>query len=104
MPSRYISREDGAVHAFTAEMASDDAFRYMLDPRSESRFITSRTRSTVVFNLNVSKEFRNILTASFYVNNLFNSRPLDPSEITKGTFTELNNPMYFGFELKIKLK
>jgi len=104
MPSRYISREDGAVHPFTAEMASDDAFRYMLDPRSESRFITSRTRSTVVFNLNVSKEFRNILTASFYVNNLFNSRPLDPSEITKGTFTELNNPMYFGFELKIKLK
>ena len=38
-----------------------------------------------------------------YVNNLFNSRPLDPSEISKGSYTELNNPMYFGFEIKLKI-
>lgn len=102
-PSRYISNADGKVYPFTAEMADDPAFSYMLDPLSESRFITERHRTTLVFNLNVSKEIRNFLTASFYVNNVFNSRPLDPSEVTKGNFTELNNPMYFGFELKIKL-
>ncbi len=84
-------------------MASDPAFSYMIDPLSDSRFITERHKTTLVFNLNVSKEIRNFLTASFYVNNLFNSRPLDPSEITKGAFTELNYPMYFGFELKLKL-
>jgi len=75
----------------------------MLDQRSDSRFIVSRTIPTVVFNFNLSKEVKNFLTASFYVNNFFNSRPLDPSEVTKGSFTELNNPMYFGFELKFKL-
>ena len=56
-----------------------------------------------MFNLNVTKEIRKFMTASFYVNNLFNSRPLDPSEISKGSFTELNNPMYFGFEIKLKI-
>ena len=102
-PRQYISNDDGQVHPFTEAMASDPAFSYMIDPLSDSRFITERHKTTLVFNLNVSKEIRNFLTASFYVNNLFNSRPLDPSEITKGAFTELNYPMYFGFELKLKL-
>ena len=102
-PSKYISREDGQVYDFTDEMASMPEWSYMLDQRSDSRFIVSRTIPTVVFNFNLSKEVKNFLTASFYVNNFFNSRPLDPSEVTKGSFTELNNPMYFGFELKFKL-
>ncbi len=102
-PQLYISNDDGKVYTFTDEMAADTAYAYMTGQRSESRFIVSKTKSTVVFNLNVSKEIGDFLTASFYVNNLFNSRPLDPSEITKGAYTELNNPMYFGFELKLKL-
>ena len=102
-PQRYISNDDGQVYDFTAEMAADPAYRYMVGQLSDTRFIRSHTIPTVVFNLNVSKEIRNFLTASFYVNNLFNSRPLDPSEITNGSFTELNSPMYFGFEVKIKI-
>ena len=91
------------MHNFTPEMAQDPAYRYMIGQLSDSRFIVSHTIPTVVFNLNVTKEIRKFMTASFYVNNLFNSRPLDPSEITKGSFTELNNPMYFGFEIKLKI-
>lgn len=102
-PQRYISNDDGKVYDFTEEMAADPAYRYMVGQLSPTRFIRSHTIPTVVFNLNVSKEIRNFLTASFYVNNLFNSRPLDPSEITKGAYTELNNPMYFGFEVKLKI-
>ena len=102
-PQRYISNDDGKVYDFTAEMAADPAYRYMTGQLSQTRFIRSHTIPTVVFNLNVSKEIRNFLTASFYVNNLFNSRPLDPSEVTKGAYTELNNPMYFGFEIKLKI-
>ena len=102
-PQRYISNDDGKVYDFTAEMAADSAYKYMVGQLSQSRFTTSYTIPTVVFNLNVSKEIRNFLTASFYVNNLFNSRPLDPSEVSKGSYTELNNPMYFGFEVKIKI-
>ena len=84
-------------------MASNPAFSYMIDPLSNSRFITERHKSSIVFNINVSKEIKNFLTASFYVNNLFNYRPLDQSEVSKGSYTELNNPIYFGFELKMKL-
>ena len=102
-PRRYISNDDGQVYEFTAAMAADPEYRYMVGQLSESRFIRSHTIPTLVFNLNVSKEIRDFLTASFYVNNLFNSRPLDPSEINKGSYTELNNPMYFGFEIKLKI-
>ena len=94
---------DGTMKEFTSEMASDPAYKYMYDIPSASRLVVSKTIPTVVFNLNLSKEVGSWLTASFYVNNIFNSRPLDPSEITPGAFTELNNPMYFGFELKIKI-
>ena len=102
-PQRYISNDDGKVYDFTAEMAEDPSYRYMAGQLSDTRFIRSSTIPTVVFNLNVSKEIRNFLTASFYVNNLFNSRPLDPSEVTKGAYTELNSPIYFGFEIKMKI-
>ena len=102
-PQRYISNDDGKVYDFTAEMAADPSYKYMVGQLSETRFTKSHTIPTVVFNLNVSKEIRNFLTASFYVNNLFNSRPLDPSELTKGSYSELNSPMYFGFEVKLKI-
>lgn len=102
-PQRYISNDDGKVYDFTAEMAADPEYRYMVGQLSPSRFTVSHTIPTLLFNLNVSKEIRNFLTAAFYVNNLFNSRPLDPSEITTGSYTELGTPIYFGFELKIKI-
>ena len=84
-------------------MAADPDYKYMVGQLSDSRFIVSHTIPTLMFNLNVSKEIRNFMTAAFYVNNLFNSRPLDPSEVTKGSYTELGTPMYFGFELKLKI-
>lgn len=102
-PQLYIDNADGQVKEFTSAMAADSEYSYMIGTRSASRFIVSRTKSFVAFNLNISKEIKDFMTASFYVNNLFNTRPLDPSEISKGAFTELGNPMYFGFELKIKL-
>ena len=104
IPSRYISVEDGKVYPFTAAMAEDPDFRYMLDQRSPTRFAVETHKAFVLFNLNVSKGIRDFITASFYVNNLFNFRPLDPSEVTMGAFTELGIPMYFGFEMKFKFK
>ena len=104
IPQQYISITDGKVYPFTAEMAESAEYRYMLDQRSPTREVPERHHTFLLFNLNVSKEIRNFMTASFYVNNLFNFRPLDPSEVTKGAFTELGTPMYFGFEIKFKLK
>ena len=104
IPQQYISITDGKVYPFTAEIAESAEYRYMLDQRSPTREVPERHHTFLLFNLNVSKEIRNFMTASFYVNNLFNFRPLDPSEVTKGAFTELGTPMYFGFEIKFKLK
>ena len=104
IPQQYISITDGQVHPFTAQMAESADYRYMLDQRAPTRFMAERHHAFVLFNMNVSKEIRDFLTASFYVNNIFNFRPLDASELTKGAFTELGSPMYFGFELKLKIK
>lgn len=103
IPQQYISRADGLIYAFSSEMAEDNQYSYMFDKVTGGRYIVSSTIPTVVFNLNVSKEINKAITASFYVNNVFNSRPLDPSEVSAGSYTELNKPMYFGFELKIKI-
>ena len=103
IPQYYVSAVDGRVGEFTSEMAQDPAYKYMCAPLSPNRFTVSKTIPTLVFNLNLSKEVGQRLTASFYVNNLFNSGPLDPSEVSIGTYSELNNPMYFGFELKVKI-
>ena len=103
IPESYISNEDGKMKPFTKEMANNPDFKYMINQKSPSRFISEKYKTTLVFNMNISKEIKDFMTASFYVNNIFNSRPLDPSEVTPGAFTELNNPIYFGFELKFKL-
>ena len=104
IPQQYISIDDGQVYPFTEEMAQSPEFRYMLDQRAATRFLVERHRTFVLFNLNLSKEIKDFMTATFYVNNVFNSRPLDPSEVTRGAYTELGTPMYFGFEIKLKIK
>jgi hypothetical protein len=77
----------------------------MFDARSENRFIVEQYFPTITFNLNISKEIGNRLTASFFVNNMFNSRPLYESKKSPGSFTELlsDNKLFFGFDLKVNI-
>jgi outer membrane receptor protein involved in Fe transport len=100
---KYISRKDGKVYDFDPSMKSDPEFSYMFTPRNDNRFIAERYFPTMLFNLNVSKEIGDIFTASFYVNNLFNSRPLYKSKQT-GERSELGIPIFFGFEFKVSIK
>ena len=65
--------------------------------------MVEKTSAYFLFNLNLSKEISDVMTASFYVNNLLNSRPSDRYE-KSGAFHELGIPMFFGFELKINIK
>jgi hypothetical protein len=55
-------------------------------------------------NFHLTKEIGENLKASFYANNLVNNRPLYESERTPGSYTRLNIPMYFGFELALQIK
>lgn len=99
---KYISHKDGKVHDFDPALKDDPEFSYMLGGITPN-YIAEHTPSFATFNLNLSKEVNNWLTASFYVNNLLNTRPLYRYNET-GTITELATPIYFGFELKAKIR
>jgi hypothetical protein len=102
---KYLSYKDGKVYNFDPSKKDDPEFAYMFDARSETRFIVEQYFPTVTFNLNISKEIGDRLTASFFVNNMFNSRPLYESKRTPGSFTELlsGNKLFFGFDLKVNI-
>lgn len=100
----YISRADGLVHAFDPSMKTDPEFSYLFSSKSSTRYIAESYFPTVIMNFNLTKEIGETLKASFYANNMFNVRPLYESKRSPGSFTRLNIPMYFGFELALKIK
>ena len=102
MLESYISYKDGNVYDFTPAMKEDPEFSYMLPTLSDKRFIAETYKPTVLFNMMLSKEVGDFLTASFFVNNIFNNRPLYESKKNAGSYTELLDPTFFGFDVKIK--
>lgn len=100
----YISREDGSVKPFDDSMKDDPEFAYLFETRSPTRFIAESYFPVLLINFHLTKEIGENLKASFYANNMFNSRPLYESKRTPGSFTRLNIPIYFGFELALQLK
>ena len=82
-------------HGTTVNAVFSDGQQYQLD--------NVTNEPTVLFNLNVTKEIGNLLTASFYVNNMFNHRPLYKRKRSDG-YTELGIPMFFGFEFKVNIR
>ena len=104
MFSQYISYKDGKVYDFDPALKDDPEFRYMFESKSPQRLLPEKTPPFVIFNLNISKEIGNFLTASFFVNNVFNSRPLNESDKIKGNYNELGIPMFFGLDINIKIK
>lgn len=104
MFEKYISYLDGKVYDFNPAKKDDPEFAYLFDVKNDNRFTVETYFPTAIFNIMISKEIGNFLTASFYVNNLLNSRPLYESKAYPGSFTELGIPTFFGFDLKINIK
>ena len=104
MFEKYISREDGKVYDFNPAMKEDPEFRYLFSEKNDNRFIGESWFPTVIFNLTLTKEITSIVRASFNVSNMFNQRPLYESKRNPGVMSQLNIPIYFGFELGITLK
>ena len=104
--SQWLSYEDGQVHPYTSSMRTDPAFGYMFDSFSDVRFVAEQYFPHVFFNINISKEIGNWLTASFFANNIFNSRPLYESKANPGNYTALlsDTPLFFGFDLKLTIR
>ena len=99
----YISWKDGKYYDFDPSKRNDPEFAYMFNTLSATRKIAEQTQPYVMMNLNVSKEIGDWLTASFFVNNLLNSRPKYESRKNPGEYYELGIPIFFGFELKMSL-
>lgn len=101
---KYISHVDGKVYDFDPAKKNDPEFSYLFPAYNEKRFIAEKYFPTTMFNFLLSKEIDDVLTASFFVNNMFNSRPLYESKANIGSFRELGIPIFFGFDLKINVK
>lgn len=84
-------------------MRKDPTYSYLYSTKSDNRFLVERYIPYAIFNLNLSKEIKDFVTASFYVNNMFNNRKLHKKTSSAG-YVELGIPMYFGFELKVTIK
>lgn len=104
MFEKYISYKDGKVYDFDPSMKNDPEFANLFDTPSDRRFIKEKYNPYVIFNLNVSKEIGDVLTASFFANNIFNTRPLYEKKMYPGSYVELGIPTFFGFDLKINIR
>lgn len=100
----YIDYNDGKVKAFLPSMKDDPEFANLFESLSDRRFIKEKYDPYVIFNINVSKEIGDFLTASFFANNIFNTRPLYERKMYPGSYLELGIPTFFGFDLKINIR
>ncbi|MDD3033061.1 MAG: TonB-dependent receptor [Bacteroidales bacterium] len=109
----YISYEDGQVHNLTQTQMNElankqgstyDELEYMLNAKSAVRHIAESYFPTFTFNLNLTKEIGDLMKASFYVNNMFNTRPKYEKKQSPGSYVRLNVPIYFGFEFTVTIK
>ncbi|MBQ5828558.1 MAG: TonB-dependent receptor [Bacteroidales bacterium] len=94
----------GGVYDFNPAMKDLPEFAKLFDTPNERRFIKEKYNPYVIFNLNVSKEIGDWLTASFFANNIFNTRPLYERKMYPGSYIELGIPTFFGFDLKLNIR
>jgi len=99
---KYISHIDGQVLDNTNP--DDPALAYMYSSKSPTRFIAEAYFPVPLINFHLTKEIGDKMKASFYANNMFNSRPKYESKRTPGSFSRLNIPMFFGFEFTLMIK
>ncbi|OFY44429.1 MAG: hypothetical protein A2X18_02165 [Bacteroidetes bacterium GWF2_40_14] len=105
---KYISYEDGSMKNIPQgiDIKTDPRFSYLVESKSSRRFIGESWFPTVLFNIHITKEIGNMLRASFFANNMFQSKPLYESKRTPGSFTVINEsiPLFFGFEMALTIK
>ena len=99
---QYISYVDGTVKNNTNP--DDPDLAYMYSSKSPTRFIAESYFPVLLINFHLTKEIGDNMKASFYANNMFNSRPKYESKRTPGSFSRLSIPMFFGFEFTVTIK
>jgi hypothetical protein len=100
IPVGYLSVANGL--AYTAltpgEAVPPDIQKQIL----ENRFITESYKPLWLFNLRLTKEIRDFLGFTFFLNNVFMHQPLEESRRNPGQYTQRNPSQFFGAEVWIK--
>lgn len=98
----YLVYSDGSVKAFTPEMKANPDYKDFVIARNQSYYQKEVMPPLLQTNFRLSKEIRENMKLSFYVNNFLNYRP--EYELKRaGSFIRRNPSVYFGAELKIIL-
>jgi hypothetical protein len=98
-PTGYVTTQ-GDIIGLTPEQAQSDEFSDLRRVLTEAR--RNSYPSLHLFNLKVTKEWKNKSRFSFYANNIFNHRPLHRNDAS-GTFVRRNPPTTFGLEIIYKI-
>lgn len=93
---------DGKTMVFTRAMRTMPEYVRFVNEKTSKYYLTESMPPVALFNLRLSKEVKERLRFSFYVNNVINNRP-SHQYIRTGGFVRSNPSIYFGAEMTIKL-
>jgi hypothetical protein len=77
-------------------------FSFMVDQMFSYEYITEKRPVTCMINIKLTKEIGDKLQLSFFANNFLNFRPVYRS-VRTDSYSRMNQPAYFGAELKLSL-
>lgn len=101
----YISSQ-GEIISIPEDERSDSTYTQLTRTYDDFWYVMENITNTWVLNLRVSKALFSGSEMSFFVNNIFNYRPLHERQRTSGvtpSYSKLNPPLYFGVEFSSKI-
>jgi len=94
-PAYYMSADDGALHPYTEESASDVYLRYLVKYYNEAAYDTQTVPTAIYLNLKATKQIGRVLKISAFVNRIIDWLP--DYESNGLTIRRVSSP-YFGME------
>lgn len=94
-PVAYLSADDGQLHEFTEESASDIYLQQLIKTYNEDQFKPFTVPMSMVVNLKATKEIGKFMRLSFFANKILDYLP---SYTANGNVIRRNSSPYFGVE------
>ncbi|MVZ66731.1 TonB-dependent receptor plug domain-containing protein [Sphingobacterium sp. DK4209] len=106
IPLSYISKYDGQVYDFDPSKKDEAEFKNIVRKVSRPEELKESLPAFMNFNINITKEIRDIMRVSFFANNMFRSYPNHRSDRVKSEYISRNsnNPYFFGLNLALIIK
>lgn len=100
----YIMDREGKIIPFTQEMEREAQYENLILTTNTANYYLRQSYPFYgMLNIRLTKEFRKLVTVSFYANNFLNIRGRVYNSVTNYP-SDKNTPIYFGAEVKISIK